>query len=141
VEVVGSPRPMSVLIVEDQPDVAETLRLFLELCGGYALTVAGDGEAGVRAALAHPPGAVICDIGLPKKDGFQVAEELAARLASTPLLIAVTGYGSPEVEDRARRAGFRHFLVKPADPFQLDALLREYRERLAGRVDPPASEA
>jgi DNA-binding response OmpR family regulator len=126
VEVVGSPRPMSVLIVEDQPDVAETLRLFLELCGGYALTVAGDGEAGVRAALAHPPGAVICDIGLPKKDGFQVAEELAARLASTPLLIAVTGYADQVPEELARDAGFDHLLAKPADPAALGGLIRAH---------------
>ena len=132
---------MSVLIVEDQPDVAESLKLFLELCGGYELSVAPDGEAGVRAALAHPPAAVICDIGLPKKDGFQVAEELVATLPRTPLLIAVTGYKGPEVEDRATRAGFKHFLVKPADPFRLDGLLREYRDRLAAPVDRPPANA
>jgi CheY-like chemotaxis protein len=125
------PRPLSVLIVEDHPDVAESLDLFLQLCGGYEVTVARDGEAGVRQALAHPPGAVVCDIGLPKKDGFQVAEELTAGLEDTPLLIAVTGYGTQEVEDRARRAGFKHFLVKPADPFAVEGLLREYRGRLA----------
>ena len=82
---------LSVLIVEDQTDVADSLQLFLEFSGGYDRTVARDGEAGVRAALAHPPGAVICDIGLPRKDGFQVAEEIVAGLLQTPLLIAVTG--------------------------------------------------
>lgn len=125
------PQPLSVLIVEDQPDVAESLKLFLDLCGGYEVSVARDGEAGVEAALVHPPGAVVCDIGLPKKDGFQVAAELTAGLVSTPLLIAVTGYGTKDVEDRARRAGFQHFIVKPADPFQLEGLLRDYRDRLA----------
>jgi two-component system, chemotaxis family, CheB/CheR fusion protein len=122
---------LSVLIVEDQKDVADSLKLFLEFCGGYELAVARDGEAGVRAALACPPGAVICDIGLPLKDGFQVAEELVAGLLRTPLLIAVTGYKGEEVEDRARRAGFEHFLVKPADPFELDRLLRDHRTKLA----------
>jgi len=117
---------MSVLIVEDQPDVAESLKLFLELCCGYDVAVAPDGEAGVRAALALRPAAVVCDIGLPKKDGFQVAEAISTALPRTPLLIAVTGYGTKEVEDRARRAGFRHFIVKPADPFELERLLREY---------------
>lgn len=122
----GAP-PMAVLIIEDQADVAESLRIFLDICGGYALTVAADGEAGVRTTLAHPPDAVVCDIGLPKMDGFRVAEELVAGLLRTPLLIAVTGYGTPEVEDRARRAGFKHFLVKPADPVRIHALLREHR--------------
>ena len=124
--------PMAVLIVEDQADVAESLRLFLDICGGYTLTVAADGEAGVRTALAHPPDAVVCDIGLPKKDGFRVAEELAAGLPRTPLLIAVTGYGTAEVEAHARRSGFHHFLVKPADPLRINALLREHRDGPAG---------
>jgi CheY-like chemotaxis protein len=135
VEVVGSPHPMSVLIVEDQPDVAESLKLFLELCCGYDVAVATDGEAGVRTALALRPAAVVCDIGLPKKDGFQVAEEIATALPRTPLLIAVTGYGTKEVEDRARRAGFGHFIVKPADPFEVERLLREYQGR-AGPAEP-----
>ena len=118
-----APRPVSVLIVEDQPDVAESLKLFLELSGGYDVAVAPDGEAGVAAALARPPAAVVCDIGLPRKDGFQVAAEVAARLLRPPLLIAVTGYGTPEVQERARKAGFLHVLVKPADPFELDRLI------------------
>ena len=126
VEVVGSPRPMSVLIVEDQPDVAESLKLFLDLCG-YDVAVAPDGEAGVEAAITRRPAAVVCDIGLPKKDGFQVAEEISTTLPRTPLLIAVTGYGTRDVEDRARRAGFQHFIVKPADPFELERLLREHQ--------------
>jgi len=135
----GDPQPLSVLIVEDQPDVAESLKLFLELCGGYEVAVATDGEAGIAAAVAHRPAAVVCDIGLPKKDGFQVAEELTVSLPRVPLLIAVTGYGTKDVEDRARHAGFQHFVVKPADPFQLEGLLREYRNRLAARVEPPPS--
>jgi two-component system, sensor histidine kinase len=135
VDVVGSPRPVSVLIVEDQPDVAESLRLFLELCGGYDVAVAPDGEAGVAAALDRRPAAVVCDIGLPKKDGFQVAEEVSSRLPGTPLLIAVTGYGTPEVEDRARKAGFRHFLVKPADPFEVQRLIAAHAPARPG--EPP----
>jgi DNA-binding response OmpR family regulator len=114
---------MSVLLVEDQPDVADSLKLFLDLCG-YDVAVAPDGEAGVQEALARRPAAVVCDIGLPKKDGFQVAEEISTALPRTPLLIAVTGYGTRDVEDRARRAGFRHFIVKPADPFELERTSR-----------------
>lgn len=60
-----------------------------------------------------------------------MAEELVAGLLKTPLLIAVTGYKGPEVEDRARRAGFKHFLVKPADPHEIERLLRDHQIRLA----------
>jgi DNA-binding response OmpR family regulator len=126
-----TPPPLAVLIIEDQHDIAETLRLFLEALGGYVLSWARDGEAGVRAALASPPGAVVCDVGLPLRDGFDVAEELTARLPRTPLLIAVTGYGAPEVEERAMRSGFHHFFVKPADPCEIERLLRDHRARLA----------
>jgi CheY-like chemotaxis protein len=128
----GAPSPLSVLIVEDQPDVAESLKIFLDLFG-YEVAVATDGETGVQQALARRPAAVVCDIGLPKKDGFRVAEEVTAALPRTPLLIAVTGYGTKDVEERARKAGFQHFLVKPADPFELEGLLREYRDWLGGR--------
>lgn len=126
----GQP-PLSVLIIEDQPDVAASLQIFLEVCGGYDVTLAADGAAGVEAALTGRPHAVGCDIGLPVKDGFQVAAEIRHALPHPPLLLAVTGYGTAEVEGRARRAGFRHFLVKPADPLQLHHLLRNHRARLS----------
>jgi DNA-binding response OmpR family regulator len=126
--VAADPPALSVLIVEDQPDVAESLQVFLALAGGHDVSVAADGETGVDMAVTRPPDAVVCDIGLPKKDGFQVARELAARLPSTPLLIAFTGYSG--LEGRAREAGFHHYFVKPADPVRLDALLQEHR---AGR--------
>jgi DNA-binding response OmpR family regulator len=123
-------RPLSVLVVEDQPDVAATLALFLQVCCNYRVTIAADGEAGVAAARTDPPDAVVCDIGLPKKDGFQVAREVAA-LPRRPLLIAVTGYGDDESRDKGRAAGFDHYLLKPADPHAIEAILRAYHARLA----------
>jgi DNA-binding response OmpR family regulator len=123
-------RPLSVLVVEDHADIAQTLALYLELVG-YRVRVAADGEAGVRDGLADPPDAVVCDIGLPKKDGFAVARELVAGLARRPLLIAVTGYGEEEFRERGRAAGFEHYFLKPVDPRVLDALLRGHAGRRA----------
>jgi len=123
-------RTLSVLVVEDQPDVAATLALFLEVCCNYRVTIAADGAAGVAAAQADPPDAVVCDIGLPKKDGFQVAREVAA-MPRRPLLIAVTGYGDDVSRDKGRAAGFDHYLLKPADPRAIEAILRAYQARLA----------
>jgi DNA-binding response OmpR family regulator len=124
-------RPLSVLLIEDHADVATTLAVYLELSGGHRVRVAADGDAGVRAGLADPPDAVVCDIGLPKKDGFQVAKELAAGLARRPLLIAVTGYGEDEMRERGRAAGFDHYLLKPVDPRAIEALLRAHAARAA----------
>jgi DNA-binding response OmpR family regulator len=112
-------------VVEDNDDVAQTLALYLELVG-YRVRVAADGEAGVRDGLADPPDAVVCDIGLPRKDGFQVARELGAGLARRPLLIAVTGYGEEEMRERGRTAGFDHYFLKPVDPRAIDALVRAH---------------
>jgi CheY-like chemotaxis protein len=114
----------SVLIIEDHRDTAATLALFLQLGCGCRVRVAPDGQAGVEEALRDPPSAIICDIGLPKKDGFQVAAEVAGALPRKPLLIAVSGYAEDEYIDRARAAGFDEYLVKPADPFAVAELLR-----------------
>jgi two-component system, sensor histidine kinase len=127
---------LSVLIVEDNPDIAASLQIFLEVCG-YLVTVATNGAAGVQAAFTGRPDAVICDIGLPVMDGFRVAEEIRYALSSPPLLIAVTGYGTAEVEERARKAGFTHFLRKPADPLELHRLLSQHRTRLGAAPGGP----
>ena len=123
---------LSVLLVEDRADVSETLRTYLEACCDFRVRIAPDGDAAVRAAVADPPDAVLLDIGLPRKDGFQVAAELTARLPRRPLLVAITGYGGPDVEARARAAGFDHYLLKPADPHAVEALLRAHAASRAG---------
>jgi two-component system CheB/CheR fusion protein len=67
---------------------------------------------------------VILDIGLPKLDGYQVAQELRRQGGSPPpLLIAVTGYGQEEYRRRSRQAGFDYHLVKPVDPDVLARLI------------------
>jgi CheY-like chemotaxis protein len=114
----------SVLIVEDHPDVAESLRMYLELACGYRVTIARDGQAGIDAVFRDRPSAVICDIGLPRRTGFDVAEEVTRGLPRKPLLIAVSGYAEEEYADRAHAAGFDEYFVKPADPAALADLLR-----------------
>jgi DNA-binding response OmpR family regulator len=121
------PAGLSVLVVEDQPDVADSLRMFLELAGGHSVRVARDGHQGVEMAVRDRPDAVICDIGLPKKNGFQVATEIRGSLPRKPLLIAVTGYGQDWGEADALRAGFDVYRTKPADPVELNKLLLTWR--------------
>jgi len=127
-------RAPSVLIIEDNRDTASSLACFFRLGVGYAVAVATDGAEGVRCALDAPPDVVICDIGLPKQNGLLVGEELAERLPRRPLLIAVTGYGDQVTRECAAAAGFDHYLVKPADPFELEALIEAH-------VHPPAGSA
>jgi len=117
---------VAVLIIEDNVDSAESLAHFLRLGCGYTVTTAYDGVRGVRAAQAAPPDVVVCDIGLPKKNGVLVGEELIETLPDRPLLIAVTGYGDQSTRALAREAGFDHFLCKPADPFEIERIIEQH---------------
>jgi CheY-like chemotaxis protein len=108
-----------VLVVEDNRDSAESLRMLLDL-SGYEVEVAYTGRAGVEAAARFRPHAVVCDIGLPEMDGYEVARTLRARAeTATARLIAVTGYGRAEDVEKARQAGFHQHLTKPVDPQEL----------------------
>jgi DNA-binding response OmpR family regulator len=117
---------MSVLIIEDDADTADSLAHFLRLGCGYTVGMARDGLTGIRMAVAGQPDVVVCDIGLPKRNGLLVAEELAESLPHRPLLIAVTGYGEQVSQGLAEAAGFDHYLVKPADPFRIVALIEAH---------------
>jgi CheY-like chemotaxis protein len=121
-------RPCDVLLVDDNRDLRETLKMVLEL-SGFRVNVAGDGVEGVRQALAAPPESAIIDIGLPGLDGYEVARSLRRSLGKQIFLIAQTGYGQPEDRRRAYEAGFDLHLVKPVPP---ETLCRCLTTRAAG---------
>jgi DNA-binding response OmpR family regulator len=128
-------RTASVLVIEDNMDAADSIARFLRLSSGYAVRVAYTGETGVKMAVADPPDAVICDIALPKLDGFHVAQELADLLPVKPLMIAVTAFGGTYPEERARAAGFDHYFTKPADPFAIESLIGDHVQRIKSDED------
>jgi CheY-like chemotaxis protein len=112
-----------VLVVEDNPDGRESMRMVLE-CWGHRVEVAEDGVQGVQKALTWQPEAAIVDIGLPRLNGFQVAQQVRAALHRSILLIALTGYNSRRDREQAFACGFDVFLHKPADLDELAGLLR-----------------
>jgi PAS domain S-box-containing protein len=108
-----------VLVIEDNHDSAESLRLLLEV-SGYEVRLANTGDEGIRTATEWRPDVVICDIGLPEMDGFTVARRLRQEPSTAGIrLIAVTGYGRGQDVAKARTAGFDEHLVKPAEPEKL----------------------
>lgn len=115
-------RPVKVLVIDDAPDTAETLAEFLLQGFGFDARVAHDGRAGLAAATADPPVAVVLDLGLPGLNGLEVARLIRATVAPCPLLIAVTGHGEAFPEEAAVDA-FDHYAVKPANPFVIAALV------------------
>jgi two-component system CheB/CheR fusion protein len=102
-----------VLIVEDNVDAAESLRQTLLLCQ-QEVEVARDGREGVEKARWFRPDIVLCDIGLPIMDGYEVARVIRSDPAlRATFLVAVTGYAFREDERRAAAAGFNRHLAKP----------------------------
>jgi two-component system CheB/CheR fusion protein len=113
--------PRRILIIEDNDDAREALRLQLQIAG-HEVHGAATGPEGIKMAASLKPDVVLLDIGLPGLDGYQVAEHL--RTANEgPRLIAITGYGQPEARERARNAGIEQYLVKPIDAAELARLL------------------
>jgi CheY-like chemotaxis protein len=129
-------RTLRVLIVEDSVDAAHTLQELLQSIG-YEVSVAYTGPEGLQAALQLSPNVILCDIGLPGLDGYQLAIRLRQQPAGRSIrLIAVTGYGGAEDRRRAAEAGFDHHMTKPVDLDELESLLAAeaalLRERARG---------
>jgi CheY-like chemotaxis protein len=112
----------SILLIEDNADARDALRVLLEL-DGYAVEAVEEGNAALDRARAVDPDVALVDIGLPGMDGFEVARRLRALDKRRPVLIALTGYGQPEDRRKATEAGFDGLLVKPVDPTVLTDLL------------------
>jgi len=120
-----------VLIVEDDADALESLRLQMELWGNEVTTARSADEALAVAATAHPQ-IVLCDIGLPGMDGLKLVRALRDQLGSAKVVFAaVTGYASGDDQARALAAGFDSFLVKPLESESLARLLCSAALRVA----------
>jgi CheY-like chemotaxis protein len=114
---------MRVLIVEDNKDSADSLRLLLGLLG-YDTRVAYTGPEGVAAAHDFLPDVVLCDIGLPGFSGWEVARKVRADPATAGTrFIALTGYDTDDDRSRSKEAGFEGHLIKPAEVDDLLSLL------------------
>jgi len=114
-----------ILLVEDNADSRETLRMLLEL-EGHRVAVAETGTRGVELCRAERFTVGFIDIGLPDVDGYQVAQQIRALPAGAEIvLVALTGYSQPDARRRAEEAGFDRHIVKPVDPDVLAKMLQE----------------
>ena len=116
-----------ILIVDDTPDILAALHLALTRLGGYAVTVAENGRAGLETwANAEPFDLVILDIAMPDLSGFEVAESMRAiekETATAPVAIVFfSAYDEPSIHGRA---GSVHARAVWKKPMPIDNLLRE----------------
>lgn len=110
----GSARPL-VLVVEDERDVQDLLRLALE-AEGYAVDGVQDGASAVRAVLRQQPDAVLLDLALPGMNGFEVLAELQRHQSTAKVpVIVMSIWADPSVADRCIAAGATEVLPKPFD--------------------------
>ena len=116
-------------MVEDEPDIARMYSVVLTL-KGHQVTVAGDGEAGLDAALTRDFDLVFLDVRLPKLDGIAVLDRLAAEgVAGSRPVVILTNYHDPLLRQRALDLGARDVLIKSS------TMPRDLAERVADWVD------
>ena len=110
----SAPRPLSILVVDDNHDAATALARLLSILG-HQVAVAYDGPGALARTADARPELVFIDIGLPGMDGYALASALRAGGLDRAALVAVTGYGRDEDVRRSLACGFNHHLVKPVD--------------------------
>mgnify|MGYP001388231027 CR=1 FL=1 len=117
-----------ILVIEDNPANMELMTYLLNAFGHTTIT-ARDGEGGVEAALRDPPDLILCDIALPKLDGYGVARRLRAepRLSAVPL-IAVTASAMVGDRDKVIASGFDGYISKPITPEMFGELVGDLRQ-------------
>jgi signal transduction histidine kinase/ActR/RegA family two-component response regulator len=147
-----------VLIIEDNRDAREMFRMMLEL-DGHDVLEAEEGRLGLQLLRTEAPDVAFIDVGLPGLDGYEIARQFRSESDGNPsdtapsavasatsggagqqvLLVALTGYGTPDALERSRRAGFDHHLIKPVNPEALYKLLNSDEPALAHTVHAGAT--
>jgi two-component system CheB/CheR fusion protein len=118
-----------ILLIEDNADTNETLKLLLELAGN-TITSIFEGSAGLAMAKKAAFDIIICDIGLPGIDGYEVIRQLRLHpITPRPYFIAISGYNQAQDRTHAIGAGFDHYLVKPIAVDALVALISSIAAR------------
>ena len=118
-----------IVVVEDNPDVRDLLRLKLRRLG-HAVADARDGIEGLDVILREKPDLALVDLGLPGMDGYDVARGIREQLGDDVVLVAVSGFGQPDDKRRALEAGFDDHITKPADVNDIENVLRRFPPRV-----------
>jgi DNA-binding response OmpR family regulator len=132
----GRTRKPLVLVVEDDPDLGDTIASFLKE-EGLDAKLARDGDQAMRLVDQLNPSAMILDLMMPRRDGFSVLRELRAdgRIANLPVIVVTAIFGLSE-RLYATELGAADYVTKP---FELDELLERVRNVLASRHEEPES--
>ena len=109
-------RPVKILVVDDDRDAVDMLKMLLELHGGTA-HVAYDGAEAVKLAEELRPEIVLLDIGLPRMNGLEACRRIRQHpWGRSMIVVALTGLGHDDDYENSEQSGFDMHLVKPVDP-------------------------
>jgi CheY-like chemotaxis protein len=125
--------PRRVLVVDNNPDAADSLGVLLALLGVESRT-AHDGVSALEALDEFQPSAILLDLGMPGMDGYEVAQRVRQHPRGRDVaLVALTGWSHERDRRRATETGFDHFVIKPLD--------FEVLRQLLARLPSPAARA
>jgi len=113
-----------ILIVDDHRANRDALSALLE-SAGHDVRTAGDGNQALNLAREQRPELVISDVLMPVMDGYELTRRLKIQFPDSRMrIVALSGYGQPSDRERAAKAGFDDYLVKPVEPGRLSTFLR-----------------
>jgi CheY-like chemotaxis protein len=122
-----APKSLRVLVVDDDRDAVLSLMMLLRE-EGHEVRGLYQGNDVLRALREFEADVVLLDIGMPDRNGYDVARQIRQRYgAPRPILIAITAWTKPSDRMLAEMAGFNHHLGKPCQPADLLALLAPLR--------------
>jgi PAS domain S-box-containing protein len=119
-----------VLIIDDDEDALELARRLLSECGAR-IDTATSGAEGLARILERPPHVVLCDLGMPEMDGYEVIRRVRTVQPTLPA-VAVTAFARAEDRIRAIEAGYNIHISKPVEPRELLAVVAALAKRSAG---------
>ncbi|WP_428422488.1 response regulator [Methylibium sp.] len=127
-----------ILVIEDNAANLELARYLLEH-GGHEVLTASDGVEGLAVAQREQPNLVICDLQMPRMDGYEVLRRLRSdpAFARTPI-VAVTAFSMPDDQRKVLVAGFDAYFSKPIEPENFVALIESFLPLL--RLRHPAAD-
>ena len=126
---------MRILVVDDQPDMADCVALLIETLG-HQVRAVYDGTTALAITRSEAPDVMFVDIGMPGMTGYDVARQVRLRPdLSHVRLVALTGYGRDEDRSRALEAGFDLHITKPVADATLRDVLSEFTPARATKTD------
>jgi DNA-binding NarL/FixJ family response regulator len=104
-------RPIQVLLIEDDPAIAEMYRIQLEY-DGHRVIIAATGEVGYASMVSSRPDIVLLDLLLPDRSGLEIMADIKEGFPNHPPVVILSNYGEPSMIDKGLALGALEYLVK-----------------------------